>query len=74
MVGEHLCVGLRTSHAFDPLGGQPMFLRSSGAWDLTVGNVANEEVAERVLRLPGHRRAALLTNEFLPVEAVQQLL
>jgi hypothetical protein len=40
--------------------------------DLPVGDVAHEEVAERVLDFLGDRAGALAPDELLPLEGVQE--
>jgi hypothetical protein len=49
VVREHLGVILGTAERLDPLGGQPVFFGAISAWDLTVSNVAHEQMTECVL-------------------------
>ena len=73
MVSKHLgdVVG-PFGKRLDPLGRPPMLLRALGAGDLAVGDVADEHVAEGVLRLTPDRGTPLAADEFLPLEGVEK--
>jgi len=74
VVGEHLRVILRPPERLDPLGRQPVLLRAGGARDLAVGDVADEQVPEGVLRLVGDRGPPRPLHEILPLKRMQALL
>ena len=72
---EHLdpVVGAVARERADPLGAEAMLVDAPRARDLPVGDVADERVQERVLRLAGDRGAALAADELLPLERVERL-
>src|SRR5919106_3257359 len=70
---EQLCMVLGPSERFDPFGCQTVLLRAVGAWDLAVGDIAYEDVPERVLLLPRNGRPRFPSQELLPLERVQGL-
>ena len=51
-----------------------MFLGTLAARDLTVGDIADEQVLERELRLTRNGGAACTLDELLPLEVVEPLL
>ncbi len=57
----------------DPGGGRPVLPDPRGPRDLAVGDVADQRVPERVLRLPLDRGAPRLPDELLPGELVHGL-
>src|SRR4029450_13026946 len=57
----------------DPRRGRAMAARPLGTRDLAVGDVANEQVPERVLGVAFHRARPRRANEFLEGELVQSL-
>ena len=71
---ERLRVVLRPSERLEPLRRAAVALRPSRPRDLTVRDVPEQEVAERVLGLAGDRGAAGPLDELLPLEPVQALL
>jgi hypothetical protein len=74
-MSEHLGAVLTIgAQGLDPLGREPVLLGSKGARDLSVGDVADEHMPKRVLRLGRHRRAPLPPHELLALEPVQALL
>ena len=68
MVREQLGVVVRAPEAFDPFTGATVLLRACAAWDLAVGDVAEQHVLKGVLRVPGDRGSSLPPNEVLPLE------
>src|SRR5207302_3577726 len=72
VVGEHLGVvlGAVAGEGGEPLRRPPVLLRPLRARDLAVGDVADECVEERVLRLAGDRGTAVAADELLPFERV----
>src|SRR6266545_4394784 len=75
VLGEQLDVVVAIlDQGSDPFRGEPVLLDPRATWDLPVGDIANEYVTERVLRLAGDRGAAPAPNELLALEAVQALL
>ena len=75
VVGEHVgaVFGALDVEGLDPSGGKAMLLRALCAGYLSVRDVADEDVPERVLRLAGHRGAPLAADELLPLEREQLL-
>ena len=73
-MGQHLGVVLRPAERLDPGRRALVALRSGAPGDLAVGDVADEQVPERVLVLAAHRGAPLAADELLPLERVQPLL
>ena len=71
MVREHLGVVLGPAETLDPLRRVSVLLGTLGAGDLSVGDVANERVGERELRLALDRSAPLLAHERLALERVE---
>ena len=74
VVGKHLGLVLRASEGLDPRRRALVPLRPGPARDLPVGDVADQQVPERVLLVAGDRRAALTQHELLTREGVQPLL
>ena len=76
MVGEHLrsVLGSLDVERLDPGSGEAMLLRPPPPRDLAVGDVANEDVPEGVLRLAVDRGAAVAPDEPLALEREQPLL
>ncbi len=70
-MGEHLGLVLGPAERLDPLGGAPVLLRPLRTRDLPVGDVADQHVPERVLRLAGDRRCARTLDELLALERVK---
>src|ERR1700736_1244859 len=70
-MGEHLGVVLGAPERSDPFPCQTVFLRALGAGNLSVGDVAHQNVEERVLRLLRYRRPAHLLHEVLAFERVK---
>ena len=54
MVREHLRMVLGSAERLDPLGCEAVFLDARRARDLCVGDVPDEDVRKRILRLAGH--------------------
>jgi hypothetical protein len=74
-MSEHLGAVLTIgAQGLDPLGREPVLLGSKGARDLSVGDVADEHMPKRVLRLGRHRRAPLPPHELLALEPMEALL
>jgi hypothetical protein len=63
----------RAAQRFDPFSRTPMALGSARAWDLAVGDVAKQLVAERVLGVTSDGRSARPLNEVPAHERRQQL-
>ena len=57
----------------DPLRGEAVLVHAARARDLSVGDVADERVQERILGFARDGRAALAADELLPLERVQRL-
>ena len=74
MVGEHLGVIFGAAERLDPGGRAAVPLAAGRARDLTVGDVAEQDVPEGVLGLARDRGAARLLHELLPLEPEEQLL
>ena len=74
VVGDHLGLILGPAERSDPRRGLLMLLGSLRPRDLAVRDVADEQMPERILGLPRHRRAALPTDELLALERVQPFL
>jgi hypothetical protein len=74
VVREELGVILGTAERLDPLRGAEVLLGAGGARDLAVGDVPDEDVEERVLRVAGAGRASFPAEEVPPLEGVQLLL
>ena len=74
VVREHLRVVIRATEPLDPLGSEPMLLRASSPRDLAVGDVAYEDMPERVLALFSDRRPTLTPHELLALEVMQAFL
>ena len=66
-------IGARGAGGRDPLGGEAVLLRTRGPWELRVGDVAHERMAEGKLLLARDRRASLPAEELLPDEALHEL-
>src|SRR5581483_696055 len=71
VVREHLRVVLLAAQALDPAGREAVLPRPVRTRHLAVGDVADEQVAERVLELAGDRGRAVAADELLPLELVQ---
>ena len=73
---QHLgaILGSVRSERLDPLGCEAVLLGPLSTRDLAVGDVANEQVEECVLRLAADRGAPLAANELLALEPVERLL
>ncbi len=71
---EQLRVLLRAAERLDPLGCRAVLLSAPRARDLVVGDVADEDVAERVLGLAGDGGVLLAADELLALQRVQPLL
>src|SRR5439155_22944331 len=65
MVREHLgpILGSVTRQRLDPLGGSSMLRDALGSRNLAISDVANQNVAELVFRLPCDGRAASAPDE-----------
>ena len=63
VVSQQLGVVFRTTERLDPLGRTAVTFGSPGAWDLVVGDVAKELMAERELGVVGDGRAPLPLSE-----------
>ena len=74
VVCEYLGVLLLAAERGHPLCSGAMLLGPRGPRDLAVGDVADEQVEERVLALALDRRPSLATEEVLARERVQALL
>ena len=74
MVGEHLGEVLRSPDGLDPGRGATVQLGPLRPRELRVGDVADEDVGEGVLRFLRHRRATLAAHEAAALELVQALL
>jgi hypothetical protein len=70
--GEHLGVVVGAAKRLDPFRRGEMLVHAGGAGDLAVGDVAHEQVAERVLGLALDRRAAGALDELLALEPEQR--
>ena len=71
VVREHLRMILETAVRLDPPRGAGVLFDPARPPDLPVRDVAQQHVQERVLRLPGHRGAALAADELLALERVE---
>ena len=67
MVREHLGVVVSTAQRLDPFRDPPMLRRAISARNLSVRDVPNEDVEERILRLVRDRRSACPLHESLPL-------
>lgn len=65
---------MRPAERLDPFRRVPVLLRPFRARNHAVGDVANEQVEERVLRFLGDRGRSRPLHEPLPLERVQDLL
>src|SRR5690348_5287207 len=65
---------LRTSERLDPLGHAEVLLSSFSPWDLSVRDVTDEDVLERILRLALDRAATGTLHELLLPQNVELLL
>src|SRR5262245_29383567 len=74
MVREELRAVLSPTDQLEPLGDRAVTLRARCARYLSVRDVANEDVRERILGLAGHGAAPLTAHELLALERVQQSL
>ena len=74
MVGQQLGVVGRAAERLDPARGQGVPLAALGPRDLPVRDVPDEDVAEGVLGLAGHRRAPLAAHELLALEPMELVL
>src|SRR5688572_12229989 len=73
MVGEQLNVVVASlAERLDPLGCLPVALGSLGTRNLPIRDVAEQDVAERVLRLARDRRPPLTAEELLPLEGTER--
>ena len=70
---DHLRVILGPAERFDPAGRPDVLLAAHQARDLGIGDVAQEQVEERVLRLVRDRRAPVPADELLALERVNLL-
>ena len=73
VVGAGLGVILVTAERLDPLGGLAMLLGAAAPRYPPVGDVEQEEVAERVLGFALDRRGPLPADELLPLERAKAL-
>src|SRR5438552_381799 len=71
VVREHLGVVLRSAERLDPSRRPLVPLAPAAPRNLTVRDVAYEQVAEGVLILAANRGAPLPAHEFLPLERVE---
>ena len=71
VVSDHLGVVVAPAEGDDPLRDRAMSLRALGPRDLAIGDVPNQGVCERQLRLARNGGAALPADEALSFEAVQ---
>ena len=72
MVRAQFRVILGPSESFDPRGGMPVLLGVRAARELSVGDVAEQHVPERVLRVAANRRAALAPDEVPSLQRAQE--
>ena len=72
MVRDELGMIIGAAQRLDPVGRAHVLLASRRAWDLAVGDVADEHVPEHVLRLAADSRAALAAQDPLAVERVER--
>jgi hypothetical protein len=72
---EHLCpiLGAICRQRLDPRRRPTVLVGALGARNLRVRNVPEQQVQERVLRLPGHGRAPLPAYELLALQTVELL-
>src|SRR5207237_4037839 len=71
VVGEQLAVVFWAAEGFDPLSGAAMLLRAGLSRNLSVRDVAQQYMLERVLRVVGDRRSPLPPNEVFPLQRAQ---
>jgi len=71
VVSEHLGVVLGPAERPDPFRGQAMLLRAPAAGDLPVGDIADQHVEERILRLVCDGRTPGSLHEVLALQRVQ---
>src|SRR5581483_7401806 len=67
----HLRVVLAAPQRLDPLRGGEVLTGAFGTRNLAVGDVADEQVPERILVLAGDATRPLAADELLPLELVQ---
>src|ERR1700730_9068779 len=72
MTGPSQGAVVASSRGVDPRCAPPMLLGPLRARNLTVGDVADKHVAERVFDLTADRRAALPANELLALERMEE--
>lgn len=70
VVRQHLGVLVRAPEQLDPSGGRGMLPGPHRARDLSVSDVAQQDVEERVLRLAGDRGLPLAADELLALQAM----
>src|SRR5205807_9651242 len=73
VVRKRLGVIVPAAERLDPGRGGLVLERARRTWDLTTGDVPDEDVPEGVLRLARDRRDLGTENELLPLERVEQL-
>ena len=71
VVRAHLSVILAATERADPVSCEPVFLGALAARDLSVRDVPDETVQERVFRLVRDQRTTRALDEVLPFERVQ---
>jgi hypothetical protein len=65
---------VRPAERLDPSRRSEVLTHTLAPRYLAIGDVADEDVPERVLRLPGDGRSPLTPEKFLPLEGVQAVL
>ena len=65
MVGEHFRGVLHAAELLDPVRGAFVLLRTAGARELTVRNIAKKDVQERVLGIPFDGGPSFAAHELL---------
>src|SRR5437868_2117943 len=73
-MGEQLGLVVGSAERLDPLGCEPVLVGTLGTWDLSIRDVANKHVVERVFRLSLDGGAPLAANELRPNQGTQTLL
>src|SRR5829696_6583314 len=74
VVSDHLLqVGPVALQRLQPLCREPMLVGTAGTWNLSVGDVANESVVERIPAPAGDRYQGLLSHELLAFQSGQTL-
>ena len=74
MVRERLGVFVGTAEGFDPFRGAAMLLGPIRSGNLPIGDVANEDVQERVLGVVRHRRRPRTLHEALSIQSMESRL